>query len=280
MSDLILSTHESAALFGRPAAIDLRPAGAEQVRSSLLGSVRIDPRHNGPRRSANGGFAAGAIARHIDADVVTVRLRRRIPLGRTLYVSGDGAHGCLVHHGRRLIAEARPGSLVPAALPAAPAWDDALAAREAHPFVGQKHPLSDCVVCSPHRRDGMHITPGPVRGRPELLAAPWSVDSRDAVGGTASYATVWAAMDCPSYPAAALRDRELCLLGTMTALVERRPRVGENLVVYSWTRARQGRRHETSVAIVDSRGQVIARADSTWIALRRQRVARWASRFR
>ena len=64
----------------------------------------------------------------------------------------------------------------------------------------------------------------------------------------------------------------------MTAVVERRPRVGEKLAVYSWTRAEHGRRHETSAAIVDARGDVVARADATWIALRHQRLH--AIRFR
>lgn len=118
----------------------------------------------------------------------------------------------------------------------------------------------------------MHVTPGSVPGRPQLLAAPWVVDGRDSVAGTAPFAAVWAAMDCPSYPASALRNRELCLLGTMTAAVERRPRVGERLVVYSWTREHIGRRYETSAALVDSSGSVVARADATWIALRHQRL--------
>lgn len=278
MSELILSTHESAAVFGRPAAIDLRHAvaGDEGV---IIGTVRIDPRHNGPRRSANGGFAAGAIARHVDADVVTVRLRRPVPLGRSLHVSADGAYGVRVHHRRRLIAEARRGRIVDGSIPVAPTYEEALAAREAHPLAAVRHLLSDCVVCGPLRTDGMHVTPGPVPGRPEILAAPWLVDSRDAVGGTAPFAAVWAAMDCPSYPAVALRERELALLGTMTGLVERRPRVGERLVVFSWTRERRARRFETSAAIVDEHGAVIARADATWIALRRQGLHRLAGRL-
>lgn len=275
MSELILSTHDAAALFGRPAAYDLRRAPARDS-AAVVGTLRIERAHNGPRRSANGGFAAGAIARFVDDDVVTVVLRRPVPLERTLHVVADRTHGHRVLHGRRLIAHARPGRLTAAASPAAPNYDEALAAREAHPLTGVRHPLSDCIVCSPHRTDGMHVTPGPVLSRPDLLAAPWAVGGRGAVGAAAPVDAVWAAMDCPSYPAAALRAQELCLLGTMTALVERRPRIGEHLVVYSWTRERCGRRYETSVAIVDEHGAAVARADATWIALRRQ-AARIAS---
>ncbi|MFD0791356.1 hypothetical protein ACFQ0P_13195 [Microbacterium insulae] len=278
MSEIVLSTHDAAGLFGRPAAFDLRhpaPRGA----STLMEPIVIHPRHNGPRRSANGGFAAGAIARRVDADVVTVKLRRPVPLGKTLRVIAREGQGCEVLNGRTLIADAAPGRLVETVMPQAPDWHEAEAARNAHPLAGVRHPFSDCVVCAPGRRDGMHVTPGPLPDRPEMLAAPWLVDSRDAVGGTAPFAAVWAAMDCPSYPAAALRERELCLLGTMTASVMRRPRVGEQLVVFSWTRERVGRRIETSVAVVDASGVVAARADSTWIAVRRQRLARAIGRF-
>lgn len=271
MSDLILSTHRTAALFGRPA--PLLVSGSASSRSSTahpIGSLRIDPRLNGPRRSANGGFSAGTISKHVDADVVTVVLRRPVPLGRPMHVLSDGRGGSLVYRGRRLVAEARPGRLDDGPVPAPPSYEEALEARAAHPLAGLRHPLSDCIVCGPHRADGMHVTPGFVPGRPAMLTAPWRVGSRDAVGGMAPLDAVWGAMDCTSYPATALRGRELCLLGTMTALVERRPAVGEELVVYSWTREHRGRRFETSAVLVDVSGALVARADATWIALRHQ----------
>ncbi|MBD8024556.1 hotdog family protein [Microbacterium gallinarum] len=272
MTGLVFSTHRAAAVFGRPVAgtaEGLRPSAGPPA--ALPDSVfSLDARLNGPRRSANGGFAAGTIARHVDADVVTVVLRRPIPLRRLLVARRDGGGGILIHAGRRVVAEARPGALAETGIPAPPSFNEALAARDAHPLAGLRHPLSDCVVCGPRRADGMHVTPGFAPGRPELLAAPWIVGSRDSVGGAAPFPAVWAAMDCASYPAAALRDRELCLLGTMTAEVERRPRVGEQLVVHSWTRAHEGRRYETSVALTDAAGEIVARADATWIALRHQ----------
>lgn len=280
MTSLPLSTPDTAALLGlAPRSIDGR-AGAPGAGliAEPIGTLRIDRRLNGPRRRANGGFAAGAIARHIDADIVTVILRRGIPLNRELDVVGDGRGGARVLDGRRLMAQAHPGRIDLSPLPPAPRFADALAARSAHPLAGMRHPLSDCVVCGPHRVDGMHVTPGFVPGRPHLLAAPWVVDGRDSVGGMAPFAAVWAAMDCTSYPADALRDRVLCLLGTMTAAVERRPRVGERLVVYSWTREQHGRRYETSVALVDAAGTVVARADATWVALRHQRLHAWRMR--
>ena len=272
MTGLVFSTHRAAAVFGRPhAGAASRSAASGSATPPLPDSVfSIDARLNGPRHSANGGYAAGTIARHVDADTVTVVLRRPVPLRRLLVVRPDDEGGARVLSGRRVVAEARPGVLVDAPLPAAPSFEEALTARDAHPLAGLRHPLSDCVVCGPRRADGMHVTPGFAPGRPELLTAPWIVGGRDSVGGAAPFAAVWAAMDCTSYPASALRDRELCLLGTMTAEVERRPRVGEQLVVHSWTRAHEGRRYETSVALTDAAGAIVARADATWIALRHQ----------
>lgn len=271
MTGLVFSTHTTAGLFGRPGHAELAASGSAPRRRQTLGGFSIDRRLNGPRRSANGGIAAGMISRFVDSDTVTVVLRRPVPLARPLEVVPDGS-GILVRRRRRLVAEAYEGRIADESRPPAPDLQAAEAARGSHPLAGVRHPLSDCVVCGPRRLDGMRVTPGFVVDRPGLLAAPWIVDGRDSVGGAAPLAAVWAAMDCTSYPAAALEQRVLCLLGTMTARVERRPRVGERLVVYSWTRAEHGRRHETSVAIVDARGAMVARADATWIALRHQRL--------
>lgn len=270
MSALTFPVLDQPALLRRLAFLGAGHARAAGPGRFTTGTVSIDPRLSGPRRAANGGFAAGTIARHVDADVVTVILRRPVPLGRELDVVTAGRGGIEVLRRRRVVAEARPGALHEGPAPSAPSFADALAARAAHPLVGFRHPLSDCVVCGPNRSDGMGVTPGPVPGRPEILAAPWVVGAENATAGLAHFPAVWGAMDCTSYPAAALRIRELCLLGTMTAAVERRPHVGEQLVVYSWTREHHGRRYETSVRLVDGRGATVARADATWIALRRQ----------
>lgn len=268
MTAITLSTDHTAARSGRAA------AAAPYAPAGWIGSVAIERRLNGPQRYANGGFAAGSIARHIDADTVTVVLERPIPLARTLDLLEDGRGGAVVLRRRRRLATARPGALAETPIPDAPTYDEALAARARHPLAGVRHPLSDCVVCGPRRSDGMHVTPGPLAGDPHRLAAPWSVDPRFAHAGQADYSSVWGALDCTSYPAAALRARVLCLLGTMTARIERRPRVGEHLVVHSWTREQHGRRHETSIAMVAARGEVVARADATWIALAHQPPAR------
>jgi hypothetical protein len=275
MSALIISLHSPST------SAETHALGSDDGHGARpVGTVLIERHLNGPRGSANGGFAAGSIAQHVDGDTVSVVLQSPVPLGRSLGVFDDGAGGVVVRDRRKDVARAHPGALVAADAPLAPSFADAVHARERHPLVGVRHALSDCVVCGPRRADGMHVTPGPVVGHDDRLAAPWTVSGAFAHAGLAWYPAVWAALDCTSYPAAALEQGILCLLGTMTARVDRRPRVGEHLVVHSWTREARGRRYETSVAMVDARGDEIARADATWIALRHQKAAAVASRLR
>ncbi|QKJ19343.1 hypothetical protein [Microbacterium hominis] len=267
MSTFASSFHELAVTLSPAQGIPRRRRDDPPIVAPIA-RVSVDRRLNGPRRSANGGFAAGILSRHVDADVVTVVLRRRVPLARPLDVHADDRRGVVLSRRRRTVAQARPGVLADTIAPPPPSWGEALAARAHHPLIGVRHLLSDCIVCGPERSDGMRVTPGPVAGRPELLAAPWLVGVRESASGTAHAAAVWAALDCPSYPAEALAARRLCLLGTMTARIDRRPRVGERIVVYSWTRSRKDRKYETSVRAVDEAGGQIAAADATWIALR------------
>nr|BFF11583.1 hypothetical protein GCM10025699_28860 [Microbacterium flavescens] len=92
MTGLVFSTHRAAAVFGRPAATAPDAlAPTDGALAPLPNAVfSLDPRLNGPRRSANGGYAAGTIARQIDADIVTVVLRRPVPLRRLLVARPDG----------------------------------------------------------------------------------------------------------------------------------------------------------------------------------------------
>lgn len=243
---------------------------SSESQGSAPRTLSIDRHWNGPRRFANGGFAAGSIASFVDADVATVILRRPIPLATPLRAVTSPTREVTVHHRRRLIAEARPGAILSTSSPASPTYGEAEAASLAHPLRGVRHALSNCVVCGPKRSDGMGVTPGPLSARPGVLAAVWHVDHRVCRGSHADVAAVWAALDCPSYPAAALQQRILCVLGTITVDVRRRPAFGAHLVVYGWTRKTAGRRYETSAVLVEDGGDVVARSDAIWVALKRQ----------
>lgn len=251
-----------------PRAAALAPPGAH--------AVAIDARLTGPRRSANGGVAAGTFAA-LAGGTARVRLHRPVPVGRRLRVVAGRGGDTAVVDGRRDIALVTPVAAFEEAPPVVPAFDEALEARRAHPLLGVRHPFSDCVVCSPERPDGMGVVWGPMRGRPDVLLAPFLPTAADAVGDVVRPTAVWAALDCPGYPVALLNRRRLALLGTLTAHRLRDVHVGERLVVVGWSLAQRGRVHDTATALLDESGSLVASARATWVELRHQRLARLAT---
>jgi hypothetical protein len=244
-------------------------------------TLRFPARVNGPPRSANGGFAAGAIAQTLGG-TASVRLIRPIPLEEPLDVTRDrdglSAEVTDAHH--KLLARATkvdPFTMTP---PVTPEFRDAEDARATSPLQGSRHLLSGCVVCSTRRVDGLGVTPGALAARSDVLAAPFVPHERDTVDGVMDPAAVWGALDCPSYPAASLRDRRLALLGTMSAHRIRDVLLGERLVVVGWTIERRGRSTQTASALIDEHGRVVASARAVWVELRHQGAMRLATRLR
>jgi hypothetical protein len=256
------------------------PRCAVRMRTSTT-TLRLDPRLNGPLRSANGGFASGVIAQTVGG-TASVRLVRPIPLRTPLEVERDvdGTHARVTDPGHRLVAEVRrvdPFTMTP---PVKPGFAEAEAARAASPLHGARHLLSGCVVCGPERRDGLGVTPGPMLHRSDVLAAPFVPQERDATDGVVRPEAVWGALDCPSYPAAAMLGRRLGLLGTMTAHLHRDVFVGERLVSVGWTLDGGRRATRTASALLDERGDVVASARAVWIELKHQWLVRLAGRVR
>jgi hypothetical protein len=244
-------------------------------------TLRLDPRLNGPRRSANGGFASGAIARSMGG-TASVRLVRRIPLDTPLdvQVDVDGISARVTDPAAQLIAEVTrvdPFTMTP---PVEPGFAQAEEARAASPLHGVRHLLSGCVVCGTERPDGLGVTPGPLVQRSDVLAAPFVPHDRDATDGVVHPEAVWGALDCPSYPAASLLGGRLGLLGTLAVHRHRDVFVGERLVVVGWTVDRRGRATRTASALLDERGEVVASARAVWIELKHQWLVRLAGRVR
>ena len=57
------------------------------------------------------------------------------------------------------------------------------------------------------------------------------------------------------------------VLGTMTTRVHRLPEVGEPHVVLAWQRGSDGRKHHSGSALFSPTGELLARAEATWIAV-------------
>jgi hypothetical protein len=231
-----------------------------------VGELVIGERFNGPPSTANGGYACGSVARFVGGPA-TVVLRNPPPLNTPLTAWAGPDDQLRVLHGETLVAEAFPAHGPWLEPPARPSFDEAMAARQRYPWRGVRHLLSDCFVCGPDRTDGLGVTPGPLPGADELLAAPFLPDDSVATNGIVDPAVVWAVLDCPSFPAEELRAGALGLLGTLEARVDRDVEVGERLVVVGWTRGRQGRKHLTASALLDEDGRTVARALAIWIAL-------------
>ena len=226
--------------------------------------VVIEGRFRGPSDSANGGYACGVLARHIDG-VAEVTLRRPPPLDRRLEVESRD-EGVVLLDGEELLAEARP-AVLELDLPEPVALDDAERATRDSPFlVG--HPFPMCFVCGPERHDGLRIFPGPVERR-DVAAAPWRPDQTVAEQGTVADEVVWGVLDCVSSSRVGNPDGgPPIVLGRLTGELLGQARVGEAYVAVGWRIAIDGRKHHGASAVFSERGDLVGRARATWIELR------------
>lgn len=225
--------------------------------------VVLPRRFCGPPASANGGYAAGALARFVQGPA-RVRLIAAPPLDTPLtVVSAEGR--VELWDGVTKIAVAEPADVdvsPPAPVTLAEAEQ---AARGSAAQLGTS-PYRTCFVCGP-RADGLNIHPGEVPGR-GLLAAPWTVASWLAgADGRVPDIFVWAALDCPAGWAADPTLTTRLVLGTMTARVVAPVRVGERLVAMGWSLSREGRKYRVGSAVFDGEGGLRGVAEAVWIAL-------------
>ena len=256
---------------------DPHPRRARTDSPTPTSAPALEPRMNGPRRYANGGFACGTFA-DLVGGTGTVTLHRKVPLARSFRVLGT-PDGLSVLDGDAPVATVRHASPFVLDPPVRPTYAQAEEARAAHPCADRRHALSDCVVCGPRRADGLHVTPGPVPHEPGILAAPYDPPAHFAHDGSALPASVWGALDCVSYPAAVLARGRIALLGSLTAHRTREIAVGEPLVAVGWTIGSGTRSHRTASALLDEDGTVVASAHAVWVEVRHQRLVRIAGRW-
>ena len=215
----------------------------------------VPGRYNGPPDSGNGGYACGLFAGLLGG-AAEVTLRLPPPLDRELaVVRADGR--VEIHDRDAIVAEAEP-AVVDIEVPDPVSVEDA--AEASTRYAGFAHHAYDtCFVCGPRREDGLRIYAGPVGGRSEVVASPWSPpeDVRPEL--------VWAALDCPSGWAVDDFQREGVLLGRMAAQIERLPESGKPHVVLGWRVGADGRKRFAGSALLTADGEVLARARSTWI---------------
>ncbi len=229
--------------------------------------VVIPGRFNGPPDSGNGGYSCGAVAAFIDG-VATVRLHAPPPLDTPMTLAGGDAGAVELRHGEQLVASGRPGTL-DIDVPPAPSLEQAHRGLESFPFYDD-HPLGTCFVCGPDRPagDGLELFTGAI-GDAGVVAAPWqpAPDLLDETGAVRPE-FVWSALDCPGSYAALAGLPIMVLLGELT-LEQHAPVPGDReLVVYAWPLGSEGRKHYGGTALATGEGEVLARALTTWIALK------------
>jgi hypothetical protein len=237
--------------------------------TATLTKVVLERRFNGPPATANGGYASGVAASHVDGPA-RVSLRRPVPLETPLALERHDDGHVTLHDGETLIAEADPALPLDFAPPYRPSLEEAREASRLRPE-SWPAPFAHCYVCAAAsvRRDGLGVVFGPLPSRPELtggvLFARPGVPQAD---GAVAPEIAWAALDCPSYTPPLWGAAQPSLLASMHAeLLEPVP-AGTPLVVVGWTLGGEGRKHRSATAILGPDGRVLARAEALWIRLR------------
>lgn len=250
---------------GRPAHTPSSCVSPDPLGSDLeiLHNLVLPRRFCGPPASANGGYAAGALARFVEGPA-RVRLIAAPPLDVPLTVHVTAGRAELWDGETKIaLAEAAEPDVVP---PAPVTLVEAEQAARASAARLGTSPYHTCFVCGP-RDDGLNIHPGAVPGR-GVLAAPWTVAPWLAgPDGRVPEIFVWAALDCPGGWAADPTLSTRLVLGTIAARIVAPVHVGEQLVAVGWSRSREGRKHRVGSAVFGGDGELRGLAEAVWVAI-------------
>lgn len=227
----------------------------------MSATVTVPARFNGPRRSGNGGYSAGALASFVEGPA-EISLRRPVPLDAALRVERGEAGEVNVLDGWDLVAEVRAVPDFALEVPAPVGVEEARAAMPGYrgPLDGE---FSTCFVCGRQREDALGVFAGPVPGR-DLVASTWTPPEWAAgEGGAVRPEVVWAVLDCPTYFAAYLHHPDPLppgVLARFTARLDAPVPAGEEHVVIAWPLGADGRKHHAGSAVLTTTGGVLARA--------------------
>jgi hypothetical protein len=233
---------------------------------SATETITIDRRFCGPDGMGNGGYGCGVLAAGIDGPA-EITLKAPLPLDKPITLT-RGPNGTRLADGDVEIGVARPASLE-LDVPEAPSFGEAQQAMEGQ-VPEDVHLAPHCFVCGPKRKagDGMRILAGPLENRGRMAAAGWIIDeSLVDADGLAKPEYIYGALDCPGYIAVGKAD-QMALLGRMTAEILARPKRGERCIAAGWPIEQEGRKFHVGTAVYAEDGTVLARALSTWIALK------------
>ncbi|WP_067798509.1 hypothetical protein [Actinomadura formosensis] len=229
------------------------------------GPLYLPRRFNGPRDSAQGGYACGRIAAATGLDQragVAVTLLRPLPLDAGLAVRRAGRRWH-VWHGADLVASAE----------AAPSDGPPVPALGGHdtvegPAPGGGSPIfATCFVCGTERTgdDGLRLSARAVRGRPDTVAVTWTPAAEHCDGeGFARSEFLWAALDCPGGWAIPAEHRKPLVLNRFRTAVYVRPPAGTRIQIVGRLDGRAERTVTVSTAAYAD-GVLCARARAQWV---------------
>jgi hypothetical protein len=231
--------------------------------------LTIARRYCGPPESGNGGWVSGAVAEHVQPTAsrpaVTVRLSSPPPLDRPLALvrepsEDDGPPVVRLLDDGHLVASASATSDLTDAVPPPVPVDVAQEAETR--FEGLvDHPFPTCFACGTGRdpADALGLRPGPLEDGSGCYATTW-------LPREVTVPLVWAALDCPGGWSAGIAGRPM-VLGTMTGRLLAPVEPGRPHVVIAWQRGSEGRKHHSGSALYSSQGELLARAEATWVAV-------------
>lgn len=246
----------------RPARLDKPDAGEQS--GCVATEVTIDPRFCGPAGYGNGGYCCGTFAGETKGPV-EVTLRAPVQLGQPYMRVRDGETVTIRADDGSVIAQVEPAaSLDDIEPPVRPSADQARAAAEGSPFRTDAHPYPGCFVCGPAHPHGLQIQVGAIPDHETVAAATFTPDdSLPSVDGALRPEVVWAALDCPSFVPSLWSDDPV-LMGRLTAELLAPVPIGEEVVAVAWETGRDGRKLHSASALIDSDGQMLARARALW----------------
>jgi hypothetical protein len=216
----------------------------------------VPARYNGPPTSGNGGWTAGLIASFISGGIPEITLQKPPPLQTPLTVVPTPNGLRLVDEADAVIATARPrAEEIPAVEPVSAAEAIEAAAKYAGYVY---HHFPTCFVCGPARDDGLDIFPGRLPGGRTAAVFKAPADTVEP--------TVWAALDCPG-GWTVIEDDHPWVLGRFAADISKLPDPGDDCVVMGALVNRQGRKALVRTTLYGPAGEVLARAEATWIAI-------------
>ncbi len=228
--------------------------------------VTIARQFNGPDNSGNGGYVAGMLSAEFGGVApATSTLRLPPPLDVELRWDRENDEQRLITAEGAVVGTAQTGEFTREA-PPCPTTVQAAAGLAAYPGF-HHHPFDRCFTCGTQRRagDGLRLFTGPIGDH--LTAGPWTAHEAFAgADGTIDVPVMWAALDCPGGWAADFTHNPI-VLGQMTAEISRRPATGEPCLSVGRLHAREGRKFLTDTALYSTDGELLGRAEQTWILI-------------